>query len=346
MLSELEKELKKEKDNLSPIYLVGGDNPYLIEKFVEGMVRKIVPEEKRSFNWVKIDEDEENALEKLQTSIRTVSMLGGEKVVQFRPRRLFRGKDSNREERFLNILNQIPRGTYLILTAGEDIDKRTRVFKQSKKKVRFLESHSLKGRNLHAWINQQVKKRGKVIDREALFFLEHAFYNKLYVIENELEKVFLFMGDQKKITRPLLEEIISTDRVLHDKFIFEWLDAISKQEVHRALEMLGEMLSQGTKPVYIFTMLARQVRLLALCWELKKKGFSQQEAIKKLGEKPYPVQLGYRFAGKFSFAELFFLWQEVFQVSERIVRGQMEWQPSLEMFLFRWKDYNKRKTRS
>ncbi len=340
------RELQNKKEELAPVYLLGGDNDYLIEKFVREFVRKIVPEEKRSFNWVKIDEEEENALEKLFNSTRTVSLLGGEKVIQFRPRRFFKSKDNPGEEKFIEFLDSWPKGVYLIITAGEEIDKRTRVFKQTKKRVRFFETQSLKGQNLHSWIKAQVENRGKIIDREALFFLEYAFFNQLYVIENELEKVFLFMGEEKKITRALLEEIISIDRVLHEKFVFEWMDAISKQETNKALEMLGEMLRQGTNPVYLFTMLARQIRLLALSWEFKRKGVSHQEAAKKLGEHPFPLQKCYRVADGFSFSELSFLWQEVALVGERIVRGEMEWRPSLEMFLFRWKDFKKRKTPS
>lgn len=339
-------ELKKKKEDLAHIYLLGGDNSYLIEKFILLFVEKIVPPEKRAFNWVKIDEDEENGWEKLFNSARTVSLLGGEKVIQFNSKKFLKGKESAREEKFFNLLDNFPKGVYLLVNAGEDIDKRTRAFKQLKKKATFLEIQSLKGQNLHSWIKNQVEKRGKIIDREALLFLEYAFHNRLYVIENELQKVFLFMGEEKKITRSLLEEIISIDRVLHEKFVFEWVDAISNQESRKALEMLGEMLRQGISPVYLFTMLARQIRLLALCWELKRKGFSHQKAAKRLGEHPFPIQKCYGFTDGFSYQELAFLWQEVFAVSERITGGQMDWQPSLEMFLFRWKDFKKRKTPS
>jgi len=339
MLAELEKEPKK----LAPIYLLGGDNDYLIEKFSRELVQKIVPAEKRSFNWIRIDENEEQALFNLQNAARTVSLLGGEKVIEFRPRGLLRGKASTQEEKFLKIIDSWPRGAYLIITAGGEIDKRTRVFKQIKKKARFLETRPLQGRELYAWIKKQVEARGKTIDQEALLFLEHAFHNHLYVIENELEKVFLFMDQEKNITRPLLEQIISMDRVLHDKFVFEWVDVISQKNTQRALEMLGEMLRQGINPAYLFIMLARQIRLLALCWELKKLGYSATKAAQHLGEHPFPIKKIYKVCDAFTYQELFFLWQEINEVGERTIRGEMEWQPSLEHFLFR---LDNRKTRS
>jgi len=337
-------ELEKDPEKLAPIYLLVGENSYFLEQFSQRFVQKILPDSAQNLNLIKIEEKEENALSKLQTAAKTISMLGGEKVIEFKVVDLLKGKTSEEKtEKFLEILKNWPRGSYLLLQAEDRVDRRIKTYKKVKSLARIIEGKDLRGKNLHNWIREKAEKEGKKIQQDAILFLEYAFQNQLYILENELKKIFLYTEDEKIITRSQVEKIISRDRVLGDKIIFQWTDAISKRDIPRALEMMGEMLKQGIRDVYMFLMLARQIRLMALSWEFKKKGVPPAKAAKEMGlNHPFPVEKCYSFVDKFSFQELSFLWQEIYEVSRRVIEDSVGWQESMEIFIFKWKNYSQR----
>lgn len=345
-MAALIEEFNKKKEDLSTLYLIIGTEAYSIEKFVKKVQDTVLDTEMVDFNTLKLYEEEEGVLKRLEGALNTMPMLGGQRLVLFYVQDLLRGKGKKETgERFLSLLEKRSPSTYLLIIT-EEVDKRIRVYKQLKSQGRVLEAQPLQGRELHKWLHSLARKNGKKLDVEGIEYLEYAFLNQLHYLENELNKVFLYVGEKETITLQDIKAVIAQDRVLHEKIIFDWVDTVSQGQVQQALELMGEMLQGGTNIQFLLTMLTRQIRLLALVWELQNQGYSQKRAATILGEHPYPVKKCYGFARRFSYDELEFLWQEVYAVSLRALQGKMDWRPSIELFLLKWQEYRKGKTRS
>ncbi len=338
----LRQELGKSREDLSPLYLLIGAEKYFIELFSQKFHGIVLEEETKSFNSIKIYDDQEDALEALQTAVQTVPMLGGPRVISLYSKTLLVGKNKKLAEYLQNIVTVLPSNVYLLIIAGKNYDKRLKIYKFLKNNAKIIESNPLTGIDLYNWIRNKVNQAGKKISGEAVLLLEHIFSNHLHNIENELDKVFLFIGKKDTINLQDLQACISRDYVLSDKAIFQWVDFISKGQVDRALLFFHEIAKEGDKDVYLFSMLYRQIRLLALTWELKNKGMVAPAIAKRLKEHPYPIKKLAAISDRFNYQELTFLWQELHQINWRVLQGEADWKLSIEIFFHKWQSYKKK----
>ncbi len=341
-MGALGQELRKGKEDLSSLYLLIGEENYFIEMFSQEFHGIVLEEETKSFNSIKIYDDQEEALESLQTAVRTVPMLGGSRVISLYCKTLLLGKNKKLADYLQDIAPVLPANVYLLIIAGKNFDKRLKIFKFLKNNAKIIESNPLTGMNLHNWIRKKVNQADKKISSEAVLLLEQMFSNHLHNIENELEKIFLFIGERDTIYLKDLQECISKDYVLSDKAIFQWVDFISKGEVDQALLFFHEISKEGDKDVYLFSMLYRQIRLLALTWELRNKGLSAPDIAKRLKEHPYPIKKLLAITNRFNFLELNFLWQELQRINWRVLQGEADWKLAIEMFFHKWQSYKKK----
>lgn len=331
---DLLKEMKLERTDLQKIYLLTGPNDYLIEKFIQNVQKKIFLDQRP--NVTKIEENEEQALSKLSQAMKTVSLWGSDALIVFEAKTVLKGKrKGNYEEEFLKIISE-DSPVNLIIVAQENIDKRTKAYKKTIQQAKVLEASNLQSRDLQRWITQKVQRQGKTIDQKAAFLLEYSFHNQMHFLDVELAKIITYVGEQDNITLDDVTAIIASDRFLHDKIIFEWSDLLAQRKVGKVIDLMGELIKNGSAPAYIFVMLLRQIRLLALTFELKQQGQNHQKIAKKLKEHPFPIKKIYDIVDDFSFEELNFLWINAYEVAKRSVSGELDWRENIELLLFKW----------
>lgn len=347
-MEKIASELAKNIEDLSSVYLVLGEEDYLIDGFLRRIKEKLLPAELISFNSVKVYEEDENSLQKLREAVKTAPMMGERKLVFFYTKGILAGKGKEEVGQvFLQILDKLFPGVFLFIIAGSAIDKRTKIYKETAKKVNIISADSVKGRQLNNWIEKKFAEAGKTIEREAREFLSYTFMNRLQFIHNEIKKIILYTDEKEHVDLQDIKEVVARDRVLQDKVIFEWVDLISKRDMAGALELMRDMLRAGYQGIYLFVMLARQIRLLAVSWELREAGLNYKKAAEKMGlPSAYPIEKCYSFVRRFSRAELEYLWREIFAVNLRVVQGKMDWVPAIELFLLKLHNLKNEKTRS
>lgn len=338
------KNQKKTKTDLAPapIYVLLGTDEYIIEEFKEEVHNWLLAKENQSFNSVKIYEDSEGAFEALKEALLTRSMFQEKRLVTFYCQQLLKGKNEKIENFLLDNLDKWPEDIHLLIIAGENFDRRYKVFKELDKKALVLQTQPLRGRQLEKWIEEKVFARGKKIQREAVSYLEYAFTDQLHALENELEKIVLFIGERETITQTDLQACLSSDQILADDAIFKWTDLISQKKIGQALELLYELLKNNNNEYFLNIMLIRQIRLMALVWELKKKGYKPGDAAKKIGQHPFPIQKLYPLVDRLRYEELLELWQGLLSISTRVMEDGIDWLLSMEFYLLRWQSKMKK----
>lgn len=118
--------------------------------------------------------------------------------------------------------------------------------------------------------------------RERLILLSQS---NLWFLHNEIKKLVNYIGDRKEIKMEDLEEI-SCGKM--EAKIFDLVDAIGRKDKKRAINLVASLTDQGSKELYIFSMIAFQLRNLAKIYDIKRE--NNQWIAKKTKLHPFVVE--------------------------------------------------------
>ena len=175
-------------------------------------------------------------------------------------------------------------------------------------------------KQLPSWIEQRAREKGGTIDREAALVLAALIGNDLRLLDQEIEKLLVY-ADGREVGIEDVQVLVSR---ASQTSIFDLVDCVGRRETDRALRLLHRMLDDEAHPLYLLTMLARQVRILIQVKELQAQGSSQQEMANQLKLHPYVVEKGTAQARNFDMAELEAAHERLVETDWAIKTGAME----------------------
>jgi DNA polymerase-3 subunit delta len=320
-LSKIDKILKKKRDKLNPVYLIYGSERYLLENFLEKFLDRFVPDEIRGFNLTFLEDDDTNFVSKMKSMVYTLPTMSPKRFVIARCNNFFKSKNSQDED-LINVFDDFPEKTILLLLVNGKIDKRIKVNKTVKKIGNIVELNPPKYNNLDQWIKNRFNDYDKKVGRKAIKLLEEMFNNNLQRLEKEIEKIVTHSIDQELIRYEDIRDVISRDRLLKDNIIFSLTDALSEKKKNKAISTLNEMMNSGDSSLMILAMIVRQLRLLLQVKVLKKKGNNYKKIAKILKQHPYPIKKCYSQGDNFTEDELELLLERFLKANHDIVTGK------------------------
>lgn len=161
------------------------------------------------------------------------------------------------------ISSRIPPGHTLILTA-RSVDERMKLYRmiahlgwiihfpnvtQERDKRALLAAHA----------ESILNSAGKRMTDGAWNLLGAKTGYSLRETMGELEKLVVLTGDKKTITE---EDVASTVEKTKEESVFSLISALAKKDEKEALRLLHELIEQGTMPLAILSLLARELGLL------------------------------------------------------------------------------------
>jgi DNA polymerase-3 subunit delta len=141
-------------------------------------------------------------------------------------------------------------------------------------------------------------------------------------------------ADKQLIKYSDIKNIISKDRLLKENVIFDFVDAIGKQNNSQALTLLNEMIVDGHSEVGLLMMIARQIRLILQSKVLYKEGKSADQIAKRLKQHPYPIKKCIRQGRNFTISQLESILEILLEVNVNLVTGQDK-ELELELLIIR-----------
>jgi len=255
------------------LYLFGNE-PYLIEKGIEGLRKKIIPAHLQEFNRDVYSAGEVPA-SRIVDAARTVPMLN--------PWRFILVKEADRfapgeVDQFLPYIEKPSPSTCLVLwgdTGGP--------WKQFFPKIRavgaVIQIKPFFAGQLIGWIKREAQADGKGMTREAAEYLKDMVGNRLRDLHNEIEKAVAYVGEKPVIELGDVEELVSEVKT---RTIFELTDAIGMRNSLEALRILRSMLQAGEAHLRILNMIARQFRLIWKAQYLVSKGIGKEDLARRL----------------------------------------------------------------
>lgn len=317
-----------DRGQFSPLYLITGDEPFLIEALLDHFSKKGIAPEARGFNF--------NRMQGGSTSIEAILSIANTFPIAS-PYRMIWVHDADllKDERGL-LLDYLenPSETTLLVFIAEKPDMRKKFFSILKKKATLMHCPHPREGELASWIRRAAKKAGLDLSEEVVWFLKEHLGRDLLAIHQEIEKLALFCAGEsdseiKTVSMALAQEIIGDGR---SHTIFELTDAVGNKNCEKALMLLGKLLSEGAHPLFILTMLVRLWRQMAIAKDLIDSG--QAEAVAKRLPMPPSVLQGFlRQVRQWKQDEIQLAFEQALSVDSQLKGGTLSARSVLETLL-------------
>jgi DNA polymerase-3 subunit delta len=272
--SSIEKVLQRlDAGKVAPLYLLFGEETYLIQEYTSAYIDRILATAPRDFNCDVFNADSDTLTEALSIA-RTLPMMASHRVV------VLHGLHQLRKAEFhhLEAYADQPSGTTALICSSNDSDAGkfpARLWQQAL----AIECKRLEGAQLHAWTVRRVQRQGYTIMHEAVQAFLQDQQNDLWTISREIEKLCTYAGDTRHIGLAEVQEVCQASH-LHS--IFKLSDAIATHQIVQAFSVTDSLLQQGEPPLVVFSMIVRHVRLLWSIRQLVQQGTNLAHIAKTL----------------------------------------------------------------
>jgi DNA polymerase-3 subunit delta len=268
-----------EKGELAPLYLLYGDEPYLVERGVKKLLERAVDPGFRDFN-LNVFYGNECKGEEVFGAAQTLPMFAERRVVLIK-----KGGElsAGAMEILLSYLQDPSPSTCLVLQA-EKIDGRKKFFAEFKKRGEMVEFKRPYENQLGPYVRDEVRAAGKKIDASAAELLAYLVGNNLQELVSQIEKLCIYCGKKELIGVAEVKAIVSDTKVEN---VFEFTDAMGAKDLPKALRMLTALLQDGEAPLRVLGAVARHYRQLWQVRELLDRKVPSAELAKSAGINPY-----------------------------------------------------------
>jgi len=218
---------------------------------------------------------------RVSAAARTLPMMGNARFVLVRD--AHQAKDLDALVEYLDD----PSPTTCVVLSADKLDGRSRFVKAAKKKKVLVEAKSIKAGQLRRFATGEAEARGHALKGPAAQALVDSIGADLAAIDDALERLSLFVGDEKDIELADVEACVT--RVRTDS-IWALVDAVSDRNLQRALAAAGSLLADREPPLRILAMVARQLRMVAKMRQALAEGLAETEAAKRAGAPPFKAR--------------------------------------------------------
>lgn len=316
------KEIKSGK--ISPLYLLFGEEKYIIEDTLKQITELIVDPSTEDFNLNRYDASVHPVIELLD-SARTLPFMSDRRVIivkGIKPKKPKEEEEEDKEEEdfignscLINYLESPYKATCMIFVSYEaQMDQRRKFFKNIQKNGKTLNCQKLNSKRAADWIRDKAKSKDFQIEYAAAEELADACNNNLKRIENELGKIFLYCGKNRFINVNTVCTVAGNNKI---NSIFDLTKAIGNKDLKLSLATLENLLYNGSHPLPILGMISRQFRLI---WQAKasiKKNVPKNEIGKKIGVHSHYV-------GEYISQANSFSQEDLISTFERLLKADIE----------------------
>src|SRR5947208_3663530 len=278
----------KAKTAAAKVYAVVGSDDVEVKHTAAELAEKLKPAEAGDFGLETIDGAADNAdqaaarIRSTIEALRTLPFFGGEKVVWLKNANFLGDDQKARAAAVQAALEELaetinaglgPEITFLL--SAIEVDRRRSFYKSLAKRAElqvFEKLDSSRG----GWeeeateiVQARAKKRKLQFQDNALELFVLLTGGDTREIENELEKIHLYLGKERTVNVELVRELVPLTR---EGVIFDLSNALAERDLERALELVRQLLDQGESAIGILLVaILPTVRNLLLAKDLMER---------------------------------------------------------------------------
>jgi DNA polymerase III subunit delta len=285
-----------QQGDIRPFYFIFGEDDYL---FTEGL--KELREAYLSGGGEAAYLEDNISFKKVAGFARGGDIFSPRKLLVLKNPLFLNSKAGDGEEELVLAYAKKPVSDVCLVIYASQVDKRRRFFKTLVKEKQAYNFSPYKGRDLAAWAKERARLLKKEISPAALEYLLMCTAENMTHIAGELDKAALFLGEEKTISREVLERLVSCSVNVS---IFSLVDCLGDQKKGEGLFLLQEMLSQGEPALKTLFMISRQFQLLYRIRALLDDGIPSRELPRHMSLPPFVMSKLTQQVEKFTRAEL------------------------------------------
>jgi DNA polymerase-3 subunit delta len=256
---EFYRDLRKRK--FAPVYSFRGEEDFLIDEAVESLIAEVLPQESRSFNLDVLYGNEVDARD-VVAHANSFPMGADHRVV------ILREYDRLDDKEILQSYVQNPSPSTILVLISKKADAAIRV------KATAVDFDRLYESDLPPWITERGSLYEKRVSREACDLLLMYVGTSLRALDNELEKIAVYVGDKKTIDA---EDVAAVVGISKTHNVFELTRAVGNRDLKRSVEILERMMEFGEYPPLMVAALTKHFMTLLKLTEAKRRRMSEGE---------------------------------------------------------------------
>jgi len=263
------------------LYLFIGEEDFLSEECVDRIIRDLLTEDTKAFNLDVVYGSKADASQ-VMAHAASFPMMNDRRVVVIKEFDKLLADDPVKELVSAYLARPLE-STCLVLLA-EKPDFRMKPFTELKKSGAVYSFNSLYDNQIPAWIANRCKSMGKEADVEACRLMQAYVGNSLRAIQNELDKLFTYLGERMRITLEDVAEVVGVSRGFT---VFDLQHAVGKKNIGEAIRIVKRMIETGEAPQLSIIMLTRYFNLVWKVQDMLRHGAPETEVIAATRISPY-----------------------------------------------------------
>jgi DNA polymerase-3 subunit delta len=311
-----------------PLYYFWGPEKWWIDEILGEIERKTLVPATRDFNREVLDA-EEVAAEHILASFQVFPVRSPWRLVIVRQAD---GTWKKNPDPFIDYFqNPNPRTCAVFL--GERADLRVRFFQSLEKNGIVLSFYPPPEKYFPQWVRNQCEQMGHPISGPAIALLLERIGPSLQDIHGELQKIILAKERGSRIEE---EDVLALTGDARNENPFDFPRALRRLDPKESLRLLRKNLQQGESPVFLFSQVVRQLRLIQRAKELRAEGLSKREVEGKLRIFPRLAGDFWSQVEKFAPGELHQLWPLTLKTDQSLKLSRSDKGILLEEYILRF----------
>lgn len=186
-------------------------------------------------------------------------------------------------EKYINSKNK---DVYIVFISKK-VDARKKSYKIFKENFTINMVDSIDSNSIYNYIENKIRDNGYKIDNYNIEYLLSRVGNDINNINSEIEKLFIYKIDDKKILKEDIDLLIF-DNI--DNVIYEFTNAILDDDLDKVKSMYDKFMLDNISFDYLVSTVAGSFRTSLIIKLLSNKGMSNFEIGKVIGKKEYFVK--------------------------------------------------------
>lgn len=275
-------------------YLLMGSEGYLKKQYKEKLSKALVDIED-TMNYYYVEGHNPN-LSNIYETGETLPFFSEHRVLVLENTGLLKKSSEAVSEHF----EKFPDSTVVIMVE-EEVDGRNSLYKWFKKNGYVTELTMPSDKMLISWIKKLCTDEDKNIEDAAVFYMIEHMGTEMFLLKNELEKLFSYCADRNYIT---IEDINAVCLDEAEDKMFDMLDAIGARNQKKALKLYRDLLELRKPAMQILSLLTRHYNILMQIAALRDSGKDGKSIASLCGIPPFTVKKYMNQASVYQYSEL------------------------------------------
>lgn len=222
-------------ENLKPIYLIHGEEPYFTNLIADRIQEIAVPEFEKGFNEIVLY-GKDVSIGAILNNARRFPMMAERQLVLIKEAQDIQDLGNSEQEALLeNYIKSPLKSTILVFVSSKSLDERKVWIKNLKKEGEVIKTSKLYENELPGFIGQFLSEKGlKITPKAGQLLIEH-IGNNLQSIALEIDKVLPNVKEKNQIDEIFIEQYVGISK---DYNVFELQKALGNRNSEKSFQIV------------------------------------------------------------------------------------------------------------